>query len=114
MIIDFKNMKEEVIPKFKGGEKEYNVRMFTDNNNKIMKGRLVPGASIGLHTHNGTSEIILILEGKGKVFFNSEYIELKVGDVHYCPMEQEHSLINDSSEDLKFFAVVPEHKIINE
>ena len=26
MIIDFNNMKEEAIPNFKGGEKEYNVK----------------------------------------------------------------------------------------
>lgn len=109
MIIDFNNMKEEAIPNFKGGEKEYNVKMFTDENNKIMKGRLAPGASIGLHTHEGNSEIILILEGTGKVLYNGDYIALKAGDVHYCPMGQEHSLINDSDGDLKFFAVVPEH-----
>ena len=36
--------------------------------------------------------------------------ELSAGMCHYCPMGHEHSLINDSDEDLIFFAVVPEHK----
>lgn len=110
MIIDYDKVEEKAIPNFKGGEKTFNVKMFTDENNKIMMGRLEAGASIGLHTHEGNSEIILISEGKGKVLYNGEYLPLKTGDVHYCPMGQEHSLINDSNEDLKFFAVVGEHK----
>lgn len=110
MIIDYGKIEEKAIANFKGGENTFNVKMFTDENNKIMMGRLEPGASIGLHTHEGNSEIILISEGKGKVLYNGEYLLLKAGDVHYCPMGQEHSLINDSNEDLKFFAVVGEHK----
>ncbi len=110
MIIDYSKIEEKAISNFKGGEKVFNVKMFTDENNKIMMGRLEPKASIGLHTHSGNSEIIIILEGKGKVLYNGEYLPLKAGDVHYCPMGQEHSLINDSDEDLKFFAVVGEHR----
>lgn len=110
MIIDYSKIEEKAMPNFKGGEKTFNVKMFTDENNKIMRGRLEAGASIGLHTHEGNSEIILILEGCGQVLYNGEYIDVKEGDVHYCPMNQEHSLINNSNKDLKFFAVVGEHK----
>ena len=110
MIIKYNDIEEKAIPNFKGGDNVFNVKMFNDENNKIMQGRLEPGASIGLHTHTDNSEIILILEGKGKVLYNGKYSTLKKGDVHYCPMGSEHSLINDSNEDLKFFAVVGEHK----
>lgn len=110
MVIDYSKIEEKAMPNFKGGEKIFNVKMFADENNKIMQGRLEPGASIGLHTHQDNSEIIYILEGKGKVLYNGEYLPLKAGDVHYCNMGSEHSLINDSDADLKFFAVVPEHK----
>ena len=51
MIIDFPNIPEQRLPNFKGGEKEYIARMFFDGQNRIMYGRLEPGASIGLHTH---------------------------------------------------------------
>ena len=51
MIIDFKNMEEQILPNFKGGEKSYAVKKFTDDRNMIMYGRLESGASIGLHTH---------------------------------------------------------------
>lgn len=108
MKIDFNEIEEKALPAFKGGEKQFNVKMFTDSLNKIMKGRLVPGASIGMHTHKGNSEIMFITNGSGHVIFDGETIALHAGDVHYCPKGHSHSLINDGSSDLEFSAVVPE------
>ena len=62
MNIDFDKMDLSVIPNFKGGEKELHARMFFDGSNRIMKARLIPGASIGMHTHEGTSEVIFSAE----------------------------------------------------
>lgn len=84
--------------------------MFTDPLVKIMRGKLAPGASIGLHTHETNSEIIYVLEGNGKVLYDGEYETVGAGSCHYCPKGHEHSLINDSQADLIFFAVVPEHE----
>lgn len=109
MPIHFDEVKETVIPKFRGGEKETISRMYVDSLTKIMKGKLTPGASIGLHTHSTNSEIIYILEGSGKAFYDGSYEELSAGSCHYCPKGHEHSLINDSDQELIFFAVVPEH-----
>lgn len=108
MKIDFTKIEENAIPAFKGGEKEFNVRMYTDAKNKIMKGRLVPGASIGLHTHLGNSEIMFITKGSGHVLYDGEKIALSEGDVHYCPEGHAHSLVNDGCSDLEFSAVVPQ------
>lgn len=109
MILDFRNIEEIVLPQFKGGEKDTIFRMYTDENNKILLGKLESGASIGLHKHDTSSEAIFIVQGKGKVLFNGEYETVAPGICHYCPKGQEHSLINDGKEDLIFFAVVPEH-----
>lgn len=109
MIIDFENIAEQELVNFKGGEKSYNKKGFEDENNKIMLGRLVPGASIGLHTHEGTSETIFILRGEGKVLYDGSFENIKAGQCHYCPMDHEHSLINDSDSELVFYAVVPKH-----
>ncbi len=81
--------------------------MRVDENGKIFRARLEPGSTIGLHTHETSSEIIYILSGTGKVLYNGEYIPLKAGDCHYCPKGHAHSLMNDSGENLEFFAVVP-------
>ena len=110
MIIEFDKMDTQILEHFKGGEKSTQAKMFVDDNNRMLNGLLVPGASIGLHKHEGSSEVIYILEGNGKVLYDGEYETVTTGMVHYCPEGHEHSLINDSDEDLKFFAVVPNHK----
>ncbi len=107
MLIDFSAMEEQVIPQFLGGEGTFYTRMRVDELGKIMRAALEPGSSIGLHTHDTSSEIIYILAGKGKVLYDGEYIPLAAGDCHYCPKGHAHSLINDSDGNLEFFAVVP-------
>ena len=106
MKIPFDTIEETAIPSFKGGQKQYNVKMFFDGKARIMKGRLVPGASIGTHTHEGNCEVIFITSGTGKAIFDGQEIALSAGDVHYCPGGHTHCLINNSDEDLVFSAVV--------
>ena len=107
MLINFAAIEESVIPNMRGGEKEYNVRIFNDGACKIMKGRLVPGASIGLHTHETDSETMYFLEGTGKVLYNGEYLPVAPGSCHYCPKGSTHSMINEGDGDITFYAVVP-------
>ena len=108
MLINFDAMEETVTPGFLGGEGTLRARRWTDELGKIMRGTLDPGSSIGLHTHETSSEVIYILAGQGKVLYEGEYEPLAAGSCHYCPKGKGHSLINDSQEDLVFFAVVPE------
>lgn len=106
MIINFDEMAESINNNFKGGEKTFFAKIENDGINKIMKGRLPQGASIGMHTHYNDSEIIYILEGEGVVIFDGVEIPLRPGMAHYCPKGHDHSLINPNLPDLKFFAVV--------
>lgn len=108
MLIDMNAMEEKNIEHFKGGEKSLAAKMFNDDSNRIIHGRLVPGATIGLHTHDTSSEIVYILEGRGKMIFDDTVEELCAGQCHYCPKGHTHSLVNNSDADLAFFAVVPE------
>ena len=111
MRIDFETMETTVIPHMRGGEKEVSVKMYTDPLCKIMRGTLVPGATIGMHSHDASSEIIYILSGRGKVLYDGGCEPLEAGSCHYCPKGHAHSLMNDApegGEDLCFFAVVPE------
>ncbi|MBQ7346785.1 MAG: cupin domain-containing protein [Clostridia bacterium] len=93
---------------FNGGEKELQANMVVDERNKILRGRLVPGASIGYHQHATSSEIIYILEGNGKTVTDGVEERVSAGECHYCEKGQFHTLINDSDTDLVFFAVVPQ------
>ena len=107
MLINFKAMEETAHEHFKGGEGTFINKVFHDSDNKIITGRLTPGSSIGLHTHQGNSEIIFILSGTGKVLYDGGEEPLAPGDCHYCPEGHAHSLINNGTEDLNFFAVIP-------
>jgi mannose-6-phosphate isomerase-like protein (cupin superfamily) len=108
MIIKFDEMQETEYKSFLGGGGALNAKIFNDGQNKILRGRLEKGCSIGLHTHETSAEIIYILSGNGKCLFDGVEEKLGAGDCHYCPKGSAHSLINDGVEDLCFFAVVPQ------
>lgn len=106
MIIDFKSLNEDIIPNFKGGEKQFNIRQFNDPLNKIGIGTLELGASVGLHTHTDSCEIIYVISGSGTATHNGTTEKLYPGVCHYCPKGDSHSIVNDSNEPLIFFLSV--------
>lgn len=117
MILKFDKIDIVHLPEFKGGEKELAANMFFDGTNRIFKGRLVPGSSIGIHTHDDSCEVIFIISGNGRLYEaastpgheESETISnIKEGDCLYCPKGHTHSLMNsaESEKDLVFLAVV--------
>ena len=110
MVIKFDEIQEKELPAFYGGEGVFRAKMHVDTQNKILRGRLEKGASIGLHTHEGTSEIIFILSGNGKCLSDGKEELLSAGDCHYCPKGSNHTLMNVGKNDLIFYAVVPVHK----
>lgn len=114
MKIRFDEMEVTVLPQFKGGEKEFAANMFFDGTNRIFKGRLIPGATIGMHTHDDSCEVIFILEGSGTMVEDQSsqdqevVIPVSAGDCLYCQKGHSHSLRNTAEEgDLVFYAVVP-------
>lgn len=108
MILNFEKIEEQVIPNFKGGEKQFRTHMYTDEACKIMRASLEPGATIGVHTHETNSEIIFMLKGTGVVLYDDTKETLPAGSCHYCPKGHSHSLRNESDEVIEFYAVVPE------
>ncbi|MCM1079607.1 MAG: cupin domain-containing protein [Bacteroidales bacterium] len=107
MIIDFSTMETSTIPNFKGGEKEIHAKMFRDGANRIMRGLLVPGASIGEHTHDTSSEMLFIIKGEGTIIDDGVASAVREGQCAYCPKGHTHSLVNTGDEDLEFYAAVP-------
>ena len=108
MVLEFDKMEATILPRFKGGEKEVAGKMYVDERNRILHATLAPGASIGQHVHDTSSEIIYVLSGSGKLLEQGEELRLEKGMCHYCPKGQGHSIINDGTEDLVLFAVVPQ------
>ena len=85
MVIDFEKIAEAHLEGFKGGQGKLDTRNYVDDKVKIMYSTLRPGASTGLHTHEGNCE------------------------VHYCPMNHAHYMENLTDHDLVYLAIVPEH-----
>ncbi|MBQ7871480.1 MAG: cupin domain-containing protein [Oscillospiraceae bacterium] len=108
MKLDFVSMEETIIPHFKDGEKEIAAKMFFDGTNRLLHGRLVPGASIGTHCHDTSSEVIYILSGTATVLCDGQSEILTPGQCHYCPKGSTHTMKNNGTDDLIFFAVVPQ------
>ena len=108
MIIKFNGIEERNLKAFYGGEGALIANMFVDEKNKILRGKLVPGSSIGLHKHDTSSEIIFVYAGKGKMICDGKEELLSAGDCHYCPKGSEHTFLNVGEEDLCFYAVVPQ------
>ncbi len=107
-MIDFNTMEPTVIKHFRDGEGELIARMVGDDYNRILRGTLASGCSIGMHCHDTSSEIIYILSGVGAVVVDGEEETLPAGTCHYCRKGQTHSLINRGEENLEFFAVIPQ------
>lgn len=110
MIIKFENIQEASLKNYFGGEKELVAKIYVDECNKIVNAKLEPGASIGMHIHEDTSEIMYILSGSGKYIYEDKEEKVSKGMCHYCPKGHSHSLINDGNEILEFFAVIPKHE----
>lgn len=108
MKINFSEVDEKITPHFNGGEGEFIAKAYADDLNKMLCGRLEPGSSIGYHKHETSSEIIYVLSGSGKMLIEDGEERLHAGDGHYCKKGQSHSFINDGTEDLVFFAVIPQ------
>lgn len=111
MIIDFENITSNHIEGFKGGKGELIARNFVDSDCKIMRHTLVPGASTGLHKHDGNCEIIFVLKGTATIHYDGKVESATAGKVHYCPKGHTHYMENLADTDLEYFAVVPELKV---
>ena len=83
MPLSLNSIPETVIPGFKGGTGRTCARIYADESNKIMHGLLPPGASIGAHVHETSSEIIWILSGTGKALCDDTEELLGPGSCHY-------------------------------
>ena len=106
MKLDFKTIEENWQANFKGGEKGLLAKMFSDERNKIIRARLIAGATVGEHKHETGSEIIFALSGEATATTDGVEERLTAGDCHYCPKGSSHTLKNDGPEDFVFVAVV--------
>ncbi len=94
------------MPGMNGGSGEMTVRMVNDEKYRICTTVLHPHSSIGIHAQSSGDDMNFIISGQGKAICDGIEEELKPGVMHICPKGSEHSILNDSEEDLVFLAIV--------
>lgn len=111
MIINFEEIAESSVIAFKGGKGELLSRNYDDGKCKIMMSCLKPGASSGLHTHEGNCEIVYVISGVATFHYDGNTETARAGQVHYCPEGHSHYMENNTNEDLRYLAIVLVHQV---
>lgn len=108
MKLDFPHMPETPQPHFKGGEGVTYTRMYADSMNRIVMCRLPKGSSIGLHTHDTSSETIYVIAGQARIVLDGIEEIYTPGQCHHCPKGHAHTTVSIGEEDLVLLGIVPE------
>ena len=105
-------LKVDVHNEFRGGKGSIIFEHFMDQQMANGAGRLFaktivpPGSSVGLHKHEGDSEVYFILEGKALLNDNGVEVEVGPGDVNFCRDGESHGIENIGTSDLVYIAVI--------
>lgn len=99
MNINFNNIPTQTLSALHGGAGDLVARIYESENVKVMPFRLQPGASVGLHRHEGM-EVIYVLYGAGKVVCDGVEEDITVDICHICPPGSEHSIVNTGGVEL--------------
>ena len=105
-MINFEQLKEELIPNMRGGEGTVKARRYQDGNVKIMRLCLEKGVSIGLHCHEESCEALYVLSGTANFVLDGKSERVGAGACHFCPKGSSHTVKNEDDQDLIMIAVV--------
>lgn len=108
MLINFNEQPEITAAGMNGGTGEMSVKMFRDDNGKIIPCRIHAGGSIGMHSHPTSDDISFVISGMGKAVCDGKEEMLAAGNCHVCKKGSEHSIVNTGDEDLVLLTVVVE------
>lgn len=111
MVIDSDKIEEVVLNGFKGGKGPLITRNYVDDKCKIMFSKLPAGSSSGLHAHIGNCEIVYVISGTPTFIYDGIAEDVRPGQVHYCPEGHNHYMENNTTEDVVYLAIVPEHQV---
>ncbi len=107
-----KEMPRAPLPECHGGEGELDWVRVLDHGD--LEGRhlrffhddvIPPGASIGVHRHEGDEEYYFIISGRGVMTLDGERHEVGPGDIGAVFPGGEHGLANTSDEDMRIIVV---------
>lgn len=83
----------------------YRKVIYTGNDLQLVLMNLTPGEYIPEEIHPDTEQFIRIESGKGSLIINNKEYSLYSGDAFIIPKNTRHSVINNSSKDLKIYSL---------
>ena len=92
---------ETVMRKLLNGDEEMNSKGRMFNHMTLM-----PGNSIGFHTHTGDSEAFYFISGSGEYNDNGTLVTVSAGDTALCKAGEAHALVNTGDKPLEFIALI--------
>ena len=111
MKLNFDNIPKTKVDNMRGGEGSvYLQKVFPTLAHTKMYALITipPKASIGVHTHVEDEEVVTCIKGSGKLIIDGEVKPFMPMDISLVKSGRNHSIVNDSSEDLIVLAVVNE------
>ncbi len=105
-------MLTQKIEGMRGGKGTVAVKHLLNPDELLGKGRLFaentvpPGASIGLHRHEGDIEAYYITQGSGIYYNDDERFAIKAGDLTFVDDHHQHSIENTGETPLVFIALI--------
>lgn len=105
-------MATQAIENMRGGKGTVTVQHLLNPDEMLGKGRLFarntvpPGASIGLHRHQGDSEAYYVIAGTGVYHDNDRKFEIGPGDLARVDDNDQHSIENTGDVPLEFIALI--------
>ena len=106
MIIDFNSMQEMTMPCMNGGTGMMTVKMYNDENYRIIPTQIHKGGSIGLPTQSSGDDLSYLISGTGKAMCDEKEEALKAGMMHICLKGSQHTIINTGDDDLVMLTIV--------
>jgi quercetin dioxygenase-like cupin family protein len=67
---------------------------------------LAPGESVGQHDTGDHEELVIVLEGRGKMQGRGGSIRMNGARAAYCPPHTEHDVVNTGSGPLRYIYIV--------
>lgn len=64
-----------------------------------------PGASIGIHRHDHSEEIYIVMSGSAQMTLNNTLIDVHPGDIIVNPVGGVHGLVNDGEIEVQIVVV---------
>lgn len=94
------------MPCMNNGTGEMSVRMYNDENYRIIPTVIHSGGSIGIHTQSSGDDLNYILSGTGMAICDGVEEQLSKNVMHICPKGSSHTIINTGNDDLVMITIV--------